>query len=232
MAIDAIRNQDIALSFENGYAQTEVLPGVFPAVRSYHCVLQAGHSLTPAVYEDCLQILCLTKGKGCVMVPGKAYAIDELSFFVPELGQAFSLHAATDLTFTTFIVKLGEREWAERAKSHIVLPFFRKISDAEEYWQDCKTEGTRSWAILTGNKLYPVIMGVVASRSGGTIEKGHPAVAQWNVVLDDSHLVLTVENEQIEQHGGDYSYVTAGLDHSLLVKDGQSMRYIWFEYKV
>lgn len=233
MAIANVRKEDIKLEFVDGYAQTEMIPGTFPFVKSYRCALKAGSSVAPAVYPQAQQIICFTSGEGYVATPKKAFSIDELSFYVARLGEPFTVHAATDMEYTTFIVEMHAREMAQYNHSRLVTPFFRKLSEADEYWQDCKTEGTRSWQILVGRHAYPCIMGVVKNPTGGgTIEKGHPSVAQWNIVLEGSVLDLTVENETIEQKAGDFSFVPAGPDHSLVAKPGNKLAYIWFEYMV
>ena len=62
----------------------------------------------------------------------------------------------------------------------------------------------------------------------GTVEKGHPAVDQWNYGLDNADFTLTVENESVAHHAGDWSFVPAGLDHSLTAEPGKEVAYIWF----
>ena len=63
----------------------------------------------------------------------------------------------------------------------------------------------------------------------GTVEKGHPAVDQWNYGLDNADFKLTVANESVAHHAGDSSFVPAGLDHSLTAEPGKEVAYIWFE---
>ena len=235
MAIAYVKKEDIVLNFENGFAMTEMLAGAYtyPPVRNFRGVVKAGCCAQPPMHEGCLQVYCLTDGRGYVTTQDKVFTVEELSFFVPAVGVPFTIHALTEMTFTAFIIKMGERDWAVHNRSRLVLPFFRKVSDSEEYWQSCKTEGTRSWSIINGKQLFPVIMGVVKSGEGGTIEKGHPSVAQWNVILGDSDIDLTIDGEgTVEQKGGDFSYVPAGPDHSLVARPGKTLHYIWFEYFV
>lgn len=236
MAIAHVRNEDIKLTFVNGFATAELLPkGVFPGVKHYRSELQAGHTVTPEVFgsKEALRIVCLTDGEGYITVGNdRIFVVDELSFFVPRQGEPYTLHASTHMRLTTFVVEMTEDEKKEFNRSHLVLPFFRKLSTASEYWQDCKTEGTRNWSIIGGHQLYPIIMGVVRSSFGGTIEKGHPSVAQWNVILGDSELTFIVEEESVYQRGGDFSYVDGGPDHALINRAGKELYYIWFEHFV
>lgn len=53
-------------------------------------------------------------------------------------------------------------------------------------------------------------MGVVKAVGEGTVEKGHPAVDQWNFGLDNADFTLTIENESVPHYAGDWSFVPAG----------------------
>ena len=64
----------------------------------------------------------------------------------------------------------------------------------------------------------------------GTTEKGHPAVEQWNYCVGDSDFELTVDEETRPHRSGEWSYVPAGLDHSLVAKPGKEVYYVWFEH--
>ncbi len=232
MSITHVKNKDINLEFSKGFAQAELLAGVYPGVYMYRCVLKAGGSITPEIYGEALQLLCLTDGEGYITTPKQAFQINELSFFLANLNEEFTVHAATDLTFTKCIVDLTAKDMEMYGKKHLVLPFFCKLSQDREYWQSCKTPGTRSWSIISAKQQNRLLVGVCMGHDGGTIEKGHPALAQWNIILKDSDLVLTVDNEEIEQQDGDASYIPAGLDHSLVSKPGQSVNYIWIEHYI
>jgi hypothetical protein len=232
MSIAAIKKEDIVLNFKDGWAQTELLAGVYPGVRHYRCVLKAGASITPETYGKALQVLCITDGQGCITAGDKVFHIEELSFFIPDMDQEYRLSAATDITITKFVVDMTDSDMETYSHGHIVLPFFRRFSDCIEYFQDCKSPQTRSWSVLVGKQLGRILFGVVKSTEGGTVEEGHPPVAQWNVLFEDSDITLTVENESIQQKTGDFSFVPAGPDHSLVANPGKTMSYIWFEHYV
>jgi hypothetical protein len=232
MSIAHAKNKDIISNFKDGFAQTELLAGVYPGIRHYRCVLKEGCTVTPETYKKSLQVLCLTNGEGYITTPKKAFSINELSFFIANLDEEFTIHAVTDLVFTKFVVDLTDHDMDVYNNTHLVLPFFRPLSTANEYYQSCKTDNTRSWSIVVGKQLTRILFGVVKCEDGGTTEKGHPAVAQWNVILDDSDIVLTVDGESVNQESGDFSYVPAGLDHSLISKPGKKLNYIWFEHYV
>ena len=92
------------------------------------------------------------------------------------------------------------------------------MSECKEYVQDCKGPNTRSWSVLDPKYLGGVLMGIVRAEGEGTIEKGHPSVAQWNYALPGAD--------------GDFSYVPPGDDHSLVSDAGKLTYYIWYERRV
>lgn len=235
MSINYVKQSNISLNFKNGYAETEVLADVYPGVKTFRSVLKAGSQITPENRGQKLQVLCITNGEGYISTPKKAFNIDELCFFIANLNEEYTIHATKDIKITKFVVDLTENDMKVFNKTHAVLPFFKKISNCVEYWQDCKGPNTRSWIALNPKQLTRILFGVVkaAGEGEGTIEKGHPAVAQWSVILDNSELEYTVENESVDLSSGDIGYVTAGLDHSLVAKPGgKQANYIWFEHYV
>ena len=103
------------------------------------------------------------------------------------------------------------------------------VASGTGYTQDCKVTHTRSWQVLYKGEICRNLMGVVKAVGEGTVEKGHPAVDQWNYGLDNADFTLTVEDERVAHRAGDWSFVPAGLDHSLTAEPGKEVAYIWFE---
>lgn len=239
MAIACVKKEEIKLNFKNGFAQTEMLAGTYNGgVRPFRCVLKANSAVYPEMPKDTLQILCITAGKGAILTPDKAFAVNEVSAYIADPHSTFSIHAATDMTYTMFVVEQKKADIERYNAFHLVLPFFRPISQAVEYVQDCKTKHSRSWSILPTKRLCRCLMGCCSADGSiensveGTIEKGHPAVAQWNVTYDDTDMTLDVEGERVNLKTDDFSYVTAGLDHSMTTKPGKKLSYFWFEHYV
>lgn len=239
MSIHMVKNEEICLKMENGFGQAEMLAGTYTGgVRAFRCKLEAGHCVNPEIVPDTLQIFCLTEGKGAIITAGRAYSIDEVSFFVAEPGGAFTFHAATEMVYTMFVVEQKAGDLERYRKFHMKLPFFKGLSQCTEYCQDCKSPHSRSYSVIPTKRLCRVLMGVTESSAEGSsqpegcFEKGHPAVAQWNVTFGQTDMLLTVNGESADQRTGDFSYVPAGLDHSLQCKPGKQIHYIWFEHYV
>ncbi|MDD4219813.1 MAG: hypothetical protein PHR10_06475 [Sphaerochaetaceae bacterium] len=233
MAIDIARRSEGPKEFKNGYGQVEWLPGMMPIVKSYKCILQAGHTVTPERYEDKIVIFMFSHGTGYITGPKKSWNIDEISFFIPDFdNEAYTIYAATDLEYMMVLVDMLESDKAAYENTHIVLPKFKRLSEAEEYDQDCKGPNTRSWSIVHSGTLARVLFGVVKAEGEGTIEKRHPKVHQRNYALPGSDFTLSIEDESFEHYEGDWSFVPAGPDHSLVAKPGKTVFYVWFEIMV
>lgn len=236
MAVNHVGREQIKLDFKDGFAKTELLKGSYDGgVRVYRCELKAGCSVQPKVDKATLQILCLTNGCGAVVTPVKSFAVNEPSFFAPDPDGEYSLHAGTDMSYTMFVVEQTENDQKRYEDFHMALPFFKPLSQCTEYIQkSCKTKNTRSLSVIPTKRFCRVLMGVAESWGDkeGTFEKGHPAVAQWNVPFGDTEHILDVEGETVVQRTGDVSFVPAGLDHSLYTEGNNHAIYIWFEHYV
>ena len=152
MSIAIARANEIQYRVENGYGETEVLPGVYPLVRGFKCVLKAGHDVKPEVYADKTAIYCFTRGTGYITDGLKAYNIDELSFYIPDFSREFCIHAVSDMEIMKIVVDLLESDKAAYEDTHMVLPAFKRFSETEPYDQSCKGPNTRSWSVIHSGK--------------------------------------------------------------------------------
>lgn len=233
MSIRIIKSKDIPQEYENGFAQSEILPDTYPGMTNYKCFLKKGHTVSPKKYADKVVMYCFTRGNGYVTTPEWSRDITELSFFAPDFDNSdFSITAVEDMEFLCLVSEMEECEWENWPKWHLRLPWFTRMSECKEYVQDCKGPNTRSWSVLDPKYLGGVLMGIVRAEGEGTIEKGHPSVAQWNYALPGADFHLTVNDETVEQADGDFSYVTPGDDHSLVSDAGKLTYYIWYERRV
>ena len=215
MAFTYVRDEDIKREYQNGVCEVEVLPGNFKGHHHYKVYLKAGTTYVPTqTYTDKTVLYIFGAGKGYVATEENSYNINnELCFYVADLDNGkYAIHAVTDMEFM-----------------HLVV-------DMNEYIQDCKGPTTESWSVLPGKIVGRVSLGVcrAVGREGvdeGTIEKGHTGVHQWNYCLGDSDFRLKVQgSDEIICHSGDWSFIPAGLDHSMIPSaPGKELFYVWFE---
>lgn len=238
MAFRYVRDEDIKREYKDGICEVPMLPGNFKGHVHTKVYLKAGTTYYPEkTYTDKTVIYIFGAGKGYVATNDACYSIEELSFFVADLDNGkYAIHAATDMEFMHLVVDMNEYDLKIYGECHYKLPYFRSLHQCPQYVQNCKGPTTENWMILAGRNVGRVSLGVchAIGQEGvdeGTIEKGHTGVHQWNYCLGDSDFVLTVEgNEPITCKGGDWSFIPAGLDHSMIPSAlGKELFYVWFE---
>ncbi|HHU02351.1 MAG TPA: hypothetical protein GXZ91_04385 [Christensenellaceae bacterium] len=231
MAISVARRTDNPTNFVNGFAKKEWLEGVHPLVKSYKCILKAGSSIEHEVYEDKIVVLMFGFGTGYITDEKKAYNIDDIAFYIPDFGKKYSVYAVTDLEYMLVEVDMPESDMKAFEDTHVILPYFIRVKDAIEYTQTCKGPNTRSWSMIHSGQCARVLAGIVKAEGEGTDEKGHAQVHQWNFTLPGSDFKLVVGDESIHHGEGEWSFVPAGIDHSLTAEQGKVVHYVWFEIK-
>ena len=217
MAIYIAQKEDLVSEYDDsGFAKKEALPGTYEGgIRNYKCFLKAGCQVEPEMYEDKLVLFFFGKGTGYITDQKGAYSIEELCFYVPEFNRTpYAVHATGDMEFMMCVVDMNQWDWKVYNASHVRLPFFRTVSKCIKYDQ----------------QLGRIMVGAVRAVGEGTAEKGHPAVEQWNYCVGDSDFELTVDGETRPHRSGEWSYVPAGLDHSLMAEPGKEVYYVWFEH--
>jgi len=233
MAIPVARANEGPKDLKNGYGEVEWLNGTHKLVHGFKCALKAGQTHKAKLYADKTIVYIFSKGVGYITTEHKAYNIDEeVCFFIPDFeAEKYSIYAVTDMEYMMVVVDMVASDKAAYENCHMILPVFKRLSQAEPYTQSCKGPHTRSWSIVHPGNLARVLIGVVESEgeADGTFEKGHPSVDQWNYTLPGADFTLCVDNkDKIQHHEGEWSYVKAGLDHQL---SGKKTYYVWFEHK-
>lgn len=218
---------------ENGFAISEVLAGTYDGgIRHYKCYLKKGCVVSPQLHEKETVVVMFGKGTGYITSEKNLFEIKEAAFYAPDFDkEPYAIHAVEDMEFVISVVEMNQWDWEVFHAGHIRLPFFMNYSDGQIYDQDCKDAGTTSWSILGAEHLGRIMVGVVHSKGGGTREKGHARVHQWNYCLEHADFQMTVDDEKPVRHvEGEFSFIPAGYDHSLVAEPGKDVFYVWFEH--
>ena len=233
MAVFIAHSSEIEKNFDaNGFAKMELLPGTYSGgITNYKCFLKAGKTYSPELYAGKTVLLIFGKGKGYLCDAESSYNICELSFYVPDFDkQTYTIHAVEDMEFIFSIVEMNEWDMEGFNACHNYLPAFKRMSQCDRYLQDCKGPHTMSWHVFTSKQIGRIMVGIVRAVGEGTVEKGHPSVEQWNYCIGNADFTLTVGDESVNTKSGDWSYVPAGLDHSLTAEPGKEVFYVWYEH--
>ena len=229
-----VRNYD-----EKGIDVMELQPGTHDEVRAYKYFMKAGSVVTPEIFKD-KSVLYIFDGKGDAILKDEEgeRRLNTVCFYAPDYNKAsYSIYAVTDLAFIKVVADMDSHDKEMMANSRLHLPFFRRESQCDRYDQDCKTPGTISRTVLFGefDRLGRLTCGICqGGNCGGTVEKGHPEVDQWNFALGDSDYQLTVGSQEdavtYDRRAGDWDYIPAGPDHNLYAGSGKTVHYVWVEF--
>lgn len=218
---------------EEGYAVKELLPGTYQGgIRNYKYYLKAGCEICPELQAEDMVLIMFGKGKGYILSDSEVYDVTEPAFFVPDFAkEAYTVHALEDMEFVLSTIKMNRWDKEKFNECHNRLPFFRLYTDGDVYDQSCKGPNTTSWLILGTEQLGRIMVGVVRAVGEGTVEAGHPQVEQWNYCLGDSDFWLKAGDDEPVRHvAGEFSYIPAGYDHSLVADPGKEVFYVWYEH--
>lgn len=229
---DIVRNYDAA-----GVFSTELLPGVFDGpMRAYKYYLKPGSRVSPAQYADKAVVFVFGKGEGYIEGDDGGFVIDRLCFYAPNYDKStYAICATTDLEFIMCVCDMDDYDFERAAECSAHLPFFRTIDQCYAYDQYCKTDNMVSRSVMFGDcgRLGKITIGYCRGKDAGTIEKGHREVHQFNYAIgEECDFLLTVEGigKTVFRHTeGDWSFVTAGPDHTLVASPGKEVCYVWVE---
>lgn len=223
---------------DNGFSRTELLPGIYDGgIRSYKCFLKAGCKVSPELYKDKGVVILFGQGKGVLKDKDGDHAITELAFYVPDFDMdTYEIRAEEEMEFVVNVIEFNQWDWEGFHSWHIGLPYFRLHSQCVPYVQDCKGPNTEARMVLCPKWFGRVLMGTTRADGEGTVEKGHPAVHQWNYCVGNSDFTMSVgykdqnNMENVNHKAGDWSFIPAGADHDLVSEPGKEVYYVWFEH--
>jgi len=224
---------------QNGIDVVELLPGTHNEVKAYKYYMKAGSCLTPELLSES-SILYVFDGKGVGILRDEEAVreLDTVCFYAPNYDKMpYTIQAVTDFEFVQFVANMDSHDRGMVAVAALHLPFFRTEVQCDRYDQNCKTPGTISRTVLFGefDRLGRITCGICQGGDcGGTVEKGHPEVDQWNYALNNSDYQMTVgsgdDAEHYDRKAGDWDYIPAGPDHTLYARAGKEVHYVWIEF--
>ncbi len=227
----------------DGVEVLELLPGTHDEVRAFKVYMKAGSTYTPALYADSSVLYLFGHvhgGEGILKDEHRTYNLDTVCFYAPNYDkEAYCITAVTDFEFIQVVAHMDSHDWQCAKDTQLALPFFRTEEQCDRYDQDCKTPGTISRTVLYGefDRLGRLTCGICESSDcGGTVEKGHPEVHQWNYALEGADYWMNVGSGDVENIDhfdrveGDWDFIPAGPDHTLYAEVGQYVHYTWVEF--
>ena len=177
-----VKAEDMKAEYnEQGFAMTELLPGVYDGgIRSFKCFLKAGSTVKPELFADKGVILFFGKGERALTDQDGVHPITELAFYVPNFdAYNYEVYAHEDMEFIFNIIEFNQWDKQTYDSWHIRLPYFRLHSECVQYIQSCKGPHTEARMVLCPKWFGRVILGTTRANGEGTVEKGTSGTTAW-----------------------------------------------------
>lgn len=218
----------------NGVSRAEMLPGMVEGVHTYKCQVKAGDVVELEVFSDITQLLYFTEGEGYVTTAKKAFNITEPSLFIPNMDKESNmLHAVTDMEFLQLTCQMLPEDHEQWEHWHIALPRFCPISGCIEYVEGFRPEDIHAYSILDTHFITRMTMGAIIGQGPNKAEPhSHNNLYQWYYGMKGTKFIYRAADEEIELSHGDWAFIPINIEHSIEIKEGEQVNYVWFEIEV
>lgn len=227
------RGIDEKKEYMDGLSRIELLPGLYEDAGIYKCSLKAGECWEPDVYEfgDKIQFFYFFQGTGYIAMDGYANNIVEMAVFIPKFNDVrFVIHARTDMEFLQFVGKMRDYDVQRMSSICLTMPRFRNLKDCWTYEEAFKTNNVKSFMVVEHRFLGRFSLGAVIGNGPCTVGKHmHPNLLQWCYLLPGAKYTYTADEDIMHVSEGDITFIPSGVHHTVEVKEGDVMDYIWFE---
>ena len=154
-----------------------------------------------------------------------------MAVFVPKFDTVrFVFHAKTDLEFLQFVGKMNDYDIKRIGAISLSMPRFRNLKDCWTYDEDFKTSNIKSYMVVEHRFLGRFSLGAVIGNGPCTVGTHmHPDLLQWCYLLPGASYCYKADGNAVDVSEDDMTFIPVGSHHSVEVKEGDVMDYIWFE---
>ncbi len=231
--IRAEKRIDMKENFVNGFSKYEMLPGCHEDVKSFKCVLKRGCRVDPEMFGETekSQIFFFTKGTGYIGTEDGAFNFNEEAVFVPLFDKkSFYFYAVTDIEYVELQIALTKEDVEEMREYRMTLPRFRLLSLCDRYEEGFKDPRIVSHNVVIQSRLARVSVGTVEGPGPDKVgAHSHPNQIQWFYAMTGAKFTLHADDDSFDMEDGDWAFIPVNATHSIETKEGEMLRYMWFE---
>ena len=115
--------------------------------------------------------------------------------------------------------------------THIENSYFKKFVDCEAYTEAIKSPNTVSRTVLPNKYIPRIAMGTVETIGPDKVDPHeHAMLEQLFLGLTDNQVVVFADEAQIEFPAYSVLHIPLGSSHSVKVKEGKKMYYLWMDF--
>jgi len=243
LSIELVRAQEIPIEIlhmnlpisQNEYCKT-VLDHEIGGLKVDHITLTGDVVKEESVEKGYKYIYLFIKGQGSVIANKEKYSIVPETILLPNSANDISVRINKNdtLHYLKISSKLTEQDiedLKEFPKENTQKPYFAKFTDCEPYTEPIKSPNTISRTVLPNKYIPRVAMGTVETTGPDKVEAHeHGMLEQLFLGLTNNEVIVYADDAKVEFPAYSILHIPLGSNHSVEVKNGKKMYYMWMDF--
>ncbi|PKQ65048.1 hypothetical protein BZG02_04235 [Labilibaculum filiforme] len=227
-------NMNLQLN-QQEYRKT-VLENEIDGIKVDHIALTGDFVSEESMEKGYKFIYLFIKGNGNVVANKEDYSIVPETIFLPNSVPVISVSSNKNdtLHFIKISSKLSEQDindLKEFPKENTQNPYFARFSDCEPYTEPIKSPNTVSRTVLPNKYIPRIAMGTVETIGPDKVDAHeHGMLEQLFLGLTNNEVVVFADEAKVEFPAYSLLHIPLGSSHSVEVKNGKKMYYMWMDF--
>ncbi|OGJ85887.1 MAG: hypothetical protein A2268_12525 [Candidatus Raymondbacteria bacterium RifOxyA12_full_50_37] len=177
-------------------------------------------------------VLLFLEGKGVLRANGMNKTISAESICRIPVAQHCELRVKKGHTLHYLAIrKTLDQQDMRILKKRRQVPYFRRYKECEAYGEAIKSAKTVNRTLLAETIVPRLAMGTVETTGPDAVAAhAHPMLEQYFLGLADNHVTVSADGKNRIFTGNCLLRIPSGSTHSVLVRMGRRLRYVWMDF--
>lgn len=213
-----------------------ILENEISGIKVTHIALKEGITIEENLEEAYKFVYLFIKGRGKLVANNQSFDIEPETIFLPNSIRDISIQTGKKATlhFLKISTKLTEQDildLKEFPKEKTQKIYFSKFTDCEAYTEPIKSPNTISRTILPNKYIPRIAMGTVETKGPDKVgAHEHGMLEQLFLGLTDNQVIVFADDAKIDFPAFSILHIPLGSSHSVEVKEGNKMYYVWMDF--
>lgn len=213
-----------------------ILENEISGIKVTHIALKEGITIEENLEEAYKFVYLFIKGRGKLVANNQSFDIEPETIFLPNSIRDISIQTGKNATlhFLKISTKLTEQDildLKEFPKEKTQKIYFSKFTDCEAYTEPIKSPNTISRTILPNKYIPRIAMGTVETKGPDKVgAHDHGMLEQLFLGLTDNQVIVFADDAKIDFTAFSILHIPLGSSHSVEVKEGNKMYYVWMDF--
>lgn len=213
-----------------------ILENEISGIKVTHIALKEGVTIKENLEEAYKFVYLFIKGRGKLVANNQSFDIEPETIFLPNSIRDISIQTGKNATlhFLKISTKLTEQDildLKEFPKEKTQKIYFSKFTDCEAYTEPIKSPNTISRTILPNKYIPRIAMGTVETKGPDKVgAHEHGMLEQLFLGLTDNQVIVFADDAKIDFPAFSILHIPLGSSHSVEVKEGNKMYYVWMDF--